>query len=244
MDAPTLLMLHGLGATPGVWSDLIDELAWPGDVVVPALAGHADAAWTGDYTVGALAAGASAAIDPRSAADVMVIGHSLGGGVGACLASGIFRPHVRGVLALGVKVAWSDVDITGMAKVAAKGLRWFDTRDEATERFLLQAGLQGVADATHPCTENAVVEDGGRWRVAQDPATFAQRALDMAGLLAAAKCPVILGAGADDAMVSEANLAALVDDPRIAPDRGHNVQVEDPAWVASLLQELLDRSVD
>ena len=94
----------------------------------------------------------------------------------------------------------------------------------------------------HPATANAVAPgtgaDDGRWRVAQDPATFAQNALDMRGLMDAARCPVILGAGEGDAMVSSDDLAAYVHEPRIATGAGHNVQVEAPAWVAGLLAEV------
>ena len=245
MAAPALLLLHGLGATPGVWAELIDELNWDGPVWAPALAGHGDAAWTGDYTVGSLAAGVSANYQPADAAEqVIVVGHSLGGGVATCLASGLFRPCVAGVAAIGVKVAWTDADVTGMAKVAAKGVRTFDSRDEAVERFLLQAGLAGLVDTTHPSVTDAVVEEDGAWRVAQDPATFAQRALDMPTLLAAARCPVILGAGTEDPIVTEADLAALTSNPRMAPGRGHNVQIEEPAWVAQLVRELADGSAD
>ncbi|MGI9595745.1 MAG: alpha/beta fold hydrolase, partial [Acidimicrobiales bacterium] len=73
---------------------------------------------------------------------------------------------------------------------------------------------------------------------AQDPATFAQRALDMRALMDCARCPVILGAGEGDAMVSAEDLAQYVHEPRIAPGSGHNVQVEDPSWVAGLLAQL------
>ena len=60
MAEPTLLLLHGLGATPGVWHELRRELDWPGPVVAPDLLGHGAGPWSGDYTVGALAAGISA----------------------------------------------------------------------------------------------------------------------------------------------------------------------------------------
>jgi pimeloyl-ACP methyl ester carboxylesterase len=41
-------------------------------------------------------------------------------------------------------------------------------------------------------------------------------------------------------MVSADDLAAFVHQPRICPGAGHNVQVEDPAWVASVLGDLVD----
>ncbi|MEM7095836.1 MAG: alpha/beta hydrolase [Actinomycetota bacterium] len=236
MAEPTLLLIHGLGATSGVWADVVASVDWPGKVVSPDLPGHGAGEWTGDYTVGALSAGIAAHCE--NGEEVVVVGHSLGGGVGVCLASNVFRPVVQGVVALGVKVSWSDADVEGMAGVAAKGVRWCETRDEAVQRFLRNSGLAGIVDPDHPAVEDAVAEGEGGWRVAQDPMTFAQRKLDMAGLLSAAKCPVILGAGEHDAMCPESDLAVFTDDARIAPNAGHNVMVEDPSWVRGLIEEI------
>lgn len=235
---PTLLLLHGLGATAGLWVDVRSAIDWDGPVVAPDLPGHGTAPWTGDYTVPALASAVAAAVEPGR--PVLIIGHSLGGVVGVELASGRYGLDVRGVVAVGVKVSWTDEDVAAMARVAERGVRWFDSRDEAVARFLRQSGLEGLVDDHHPAIAAAVVHDEieGRWRVAQDPASFAQLPVDMAGLLDRARCPVILGAGEHDAMVSEAELAALVDAPRMAPGRGHNVAVEDPAWLVSLVAEL------
>lgn len=231
-DYPTLVLLHGLGATPGVWSDVLDVIEWPGSVIMPALAGHASAAWTGDYTIGALA-GAVSVQCPDDKAGVIIAGHSLGAGVGLCLASNFFRPRVRALVSLGVKVQWPEEDISGMARAAAKGVRWCETRDQAIDRFLRNAGLAGVVDAEHPATVDSVVEGEGGWRVAQDPATFAQRALDMAGLMGAIRCPVTLAAGENDPMCSADDFSPFVAEPVICPDTGHNVQVENPTWVAA-----------
>lgn len=234
---PTLLLLHGLGATSGVWSDLQQHLRWQGRVLAPDLIGHGTAPWAADYSLGAFAAGVSTHCRPDE--EVVIIGHSLGGAVGLCLASGFFRPRVTAVLGVGIKVNWTDEDVAGVAKVAAKGIRWVDGEAEAVERFLRQAGLAGLVGPDHSAVTDAVVEEGGRWRVAQDPATFAQKALNTRALVDAANCPVILGAGEDDAMVDESELAAYVHQPRIAPGCGHNVQVEDPGWVAAVLSELV-----
>lgn len=238
---PTLLLIHGLGATKGVWSGVLDELAWPGRVIVPDLPGHGAASWTGDYSVGALAASVSGHCEPGE--EVVVLGHSLGGAVGLCLASGFFRPEVQLAIGLGIKVNWSAEDVAGVAKVAAKGVRWFETKAEAEVRFLLQSGLAAVGPE-HPiaisATVDAVASGDEGWRVAQDPATFAQKALDTAGLVAAATAPVILGAGSEDQMVTEDELATYLSGPRMAAGRGHNVHVEDPGWVAGLVRELIE----
>lgn len=237
MAGPTLVLIHGLGATKGVWHDVREALDWPGRVIAADLPGHGSAAWTGDYTVGSLAAAVSAHCEHDE--PVVVAGQSLGGGVGVCLASQLFRPVVQGVVAIGVKVVWTDDDVAGMAKVASRGVRFMESRDEAVQRFLRNAGLAGVVGPDHPAVTDAVVETPEGWRVAQDPATFGQKKLDMAGLLAAATCPVVLGAGADDAMCTEHDLAGFTDDARIAAGAGHNVQVEQPEWVAGLIREIL-----
>ena len=236
MSGPALLLIHGLGATSGVWHDVVDAIDWPGRVVTPDLPGHGSAGWSGDYTVGGLTA--AVAVSCGNAEPMIVAGHSLGGAVGICLGSGFFRPTVLGVLGLGIKVSWTDDDVERMAAVAARRVRWVETKDEAVERFLRNAGLTGVVGPDHPAVKNAVVQGPAGWRVAQHPLTFAQRALDMAGLLAAAQCPVVLGAGADDAMCPASDLAAFTDDPRIADDAGHNVQIERPEWVVEQIEAL------
>jgi pimeloyl-ACP methyl ester carboxylesterase len=250
--APTLLLLHGLGATPGVWDDLVDTLDWDGPVLRPALPGHASAPWTGEYTIPALARAMASGVPTTG--HPLIAGHSLGGAVGIELASGRYGLSVVGVLGLGIKTTWTDDDVAGMAKVAERGVRWFPTRAEAVTRFLRLAGLDAAApvvDTDHEAAGaasrgalvDAVVEgagpDAGRgWRVAQDPATFAQRPVDMPTLLAAARCPVWIGAGEHDAMATESELSAFTDSPHIAAGRGHNVQVEDPAWTAALIEQI------
>lgn len=238
-EPPALILIHGLGATSGVWSGVISELDWAGPVIAPDLPGHGAAQWSGDYTIGALAAAVSAHCERGRKA--VVVGHSLGGAVALCLASGLFRPNVLAAAGIGIKVNWSDDEVAGVAKVAEKGVRWFDTKAEAEHRFLLQSGLMAVG-ADHPTAVTALVDSvvsgESGWRVAQDPQTFAQSALDTSGLLAAATCPVVLGAGSEDQMVTEAELAEYLPSPRIAQGRGHNVHVEDPVWVASLIREI------
>lgn len=244
--SPTLLLLHGLGATAGVWSEVMTELDWPGRIVVPDLAGHGSAPWTDDYSLATLATGAAAEL--AEGERTFVIGHSLGGAVGLELASGRYRPEVVALIGLGIKTTWTDDDVAGMAKVAERGIRWFESKDEAIARFLRMSGLDGLVEADHPAVSNAVVagesvdadgDSGPGWRLAQDPATFAQQPVVMDQLLAAVSCPVVLGAGATDAMATKAELATFCEHPRIAEGCGHNVQVERPGWVGDLLAEVM-----
>ena len=121
MTSRTLLLLHGLGATSGVWADLLDELEWPGRVINADLPGHGAAPRHKDYTVGAMAAAVGGQCE--NGEPVIAVGHSLGGAVALCLASGFFRPVVTAAIGIGIKLEWTDADVEGMAKVAAKGVR-------------------------------------------------------------------------------------------------------------------------
>jgi pimeloyl-ACP methyl ester carboxylesterase len=51
-----------------------------------------------------------------------------------------------------------------------------------------------------------------------------------------AVCPVVLARGEGDAMVTEADLRALVPEPVTLPGLGHNAHVEDPAAVVELVR--------
>lgn len=239
---PTVLCLHGLGATAGVWTEVIEALRRhrsfeAARILAPDLPGHGSSPWTGAYDLSSLATAVETELEDTEPA--LAIGHSLGGGVALELASGRYRPNVVGVVGIGIKTTWTEDDVAQMAGVAAKGIRWFDSRDDAEVRFLRQAGLHGVVEADHPAVAGGVVAEDGRWRVAQDPATFAQRPLDMAGLVERAQCPVVLAAGEHDPMATAAELSRYTESPRIASGRGHNAQVEDPAWVADLAAGVL-----
>ena len=124
--------------------------------------------------------------------------------------------------------------------MAQRPVTTYDSREEAVERFLRVSGLRGLVPADDPMVADAVVDraaagEGSGWRLAQDPRTFGVGVPDMAGLLAAVSCPVVLARGEHDPMVTHADLASLVPDPVTLPGLGHNAHVEDPAAVLTLL---------
>jgi pimeloyl-ACP methyl ester carboxylesterase len=115
----------------------------------------------------------------------------------------------------------------------------YDSRAEAVDRFLRVSGLAGLVGVDDPLLDDAVVDraaagEGSGWRLAQDPRTFGVGVPDMAGLLAAVSCPVVLARGEHDPMVSHDDLAALAPDPVTLTGLGHNAHVEDPAAVLEL----------
>ncbi len=223
-----MLLLHGLGATGGVWRGFLEAV----DAVAPDLPGHGAAPWEASYTFERLAE----AVRPLlGAAPVTVVGHSMGGVVALALAA-MAPDRVRQVVGLGIKVAWSSEDVERAAAMAARPVASYASREEAVDRFLRVSGLAGLVAPDDPMVDGAVVGEGAGWRLAQDPRTFAVGVPDMEGLLAAVRCPVVLAGGEHDPMVSHDQLAGLMPDPVTLPGLGHNAHVEDPAAVLALVR--------
>jgi pimeloyl-ACP methyl ester carboxylesterase len=169
---------------------------------------------------------------------VPVLGHSMGGVVALELAR-LAPDRVESVVALGVKVSWPPEDAARALAMAARPVATYDSRAEAVDRFLRVSGLAGLVGVDDPLLDDAVVDraaagEGSGWRLAQDPRTFGVGVPDMAGLLAAVSCPVVLARGEHDPMVSHDDLAALAPDPVTLTGLGHNAHVEDPAAVLEL----------
>lgn len=227
----TLVLLHGLGATGSAWTPLRAIADWPGEVLAPDLPGHGGADRLGDYSVPSVAKALAAALPDGPLA---VFGHSFGGAVGVALAG--LRDDVTAVVALGVKVGWSDDDVTRFAALAARPPRVLATREQALERHLAMAGLVG-----RPPEEQAdgVVAVEGGWGLAMDPAVLAQRSPDLPGLVAACPAAVSLLRGERDPMVTLAELAACAAPAADLPGLGHNAHVENPPLVWQTARPLL-----
>lgn len=222
------LLLHGLGAIGGVWRGH--------EGVAPDLPGHGSAGWDAPYS---FTRHADAVLPLLGADPVTVVGHSMGGVVGLALAA-MAPDRVRLVVGLGITVSWPPEDAARAEAMAARPVATYDTRDEAVDRFLRVSGLAGLVAPDDPLVDEAVVDrsaagEGSGWRLAQDPRTFGVGVPDMAGLLAAVACPVVLARGEHDPMVTHEQLATLVPDPVTLPGLGHNAHVENPSAVLALL---------
>ncbi len=217
-----MLLLHGLGATGAVWR------GWDG--LAPDLPGHGAAEWDPPYS---FTRHAEAVLPLLGDETVTVVGHSMGGVVALALAT-MAPARIRRVVGLGIKVAWPAEDAARAGALAERPVTTYDTRAEAVDRFLRVSGLAGLVDPDDPMVDTGVVGEGRGWRLAQDPRTFGVGVPDMAGLLRAARCPVVLARGEHDPLVSHDQLAALVAEPVTLPELGHNAHVEDPAAVLAL----------
>lgn len=233
---PTLLLLHGLGATGEVWRGLasILEARWPGRWLIPDLCGHGRSGHASSYALGLHAADMATLVG--AAGPVTVVGHSMGGAVGLALASGWFGVPVSSVVAVGVKVSWTDADIRQVQELARRPVRWFDNRAEAVERFLRVSGLYGLISPDSAEAASGIVEVDGRYRLAADPATVLVVAPPMADLMAAAQARVRLACGSEDQMVSIEELRRYDPGAVALQGLGHNAHVQDPGRIWQLIQ--------
>jgi pimeloyl-ACP methyl ester carboxylesterase len=239
--ADLLLMLHGMGATGAVWSPMCAEAGhrWKGRWLSLDLPGHGQSARQDAYAIGQYAASMGRAALPHVHPEgrLVVLGHSLGGAIALALATGWFGVTPHRVFAAGIKIAWSDEELRRMQTLASQPAKRFSTEEEAWERYLKVAGLAGIANATSPVAARGIVRDGDGWRLAMDPRAHAVGKPPLSELMELARCPVHLGRGRDDALVTMEHMHALDPDARDLGPNGHNVMVEAPGrvwdWVAA-----------
>jgi pimeloyl-ACP methyl ester carboxylesterase len=238
--AAVLLLLHGMGATGAVWRQAADALEphWRGRIVSCDLPGHGSSPASEEYTFDSVAEAVAHEIPPSST--LVVVGHSFGGVIALLLASGSYGVSPTAVVASSVKVTWSDDDLASAAAFAAKPARLFDSRAEAEERYRKVAGLGVEIAPDAQDVARGVVEQDGRFRLAQDPRVSAVGDPRMADALAAARCPVLLCRGSDDPMVSDVELAALGAQTAVIAGAGHNVHLEAPEAFARCILDVLD----
>jgi len=124
-----------------------------------------------------------------------------------------------------------------MDTLASQPAKKFSTEEEARERYLKVSGLAGIADASAAADARGVERDADGWRLAMDPRANAVGKPPLSELMALAGCPVHLGRGRDDALVTMEQTRALDPDARDLGPHGHNVMIEAPEavwdWVAS-----------
>lgn len=239
--ADLLLLLHGLGATAGVWSPMCEQAGarWAGRWLALDLPGHGGSASMPSYLIGHGAAAVASAVLPalQPGGRLVVLGHSFGGVIAMALATGWFGVMPQQVFGLGIKVAWTEDELRRLQTLAAQPPKRFASEAEAWDRYLKVSGLAGLATAASPVAARGVTADGEGWRLAMDPAANDVGQPPLAELAGLARCPVTLGRGGSDALVTLAQARTI--DPA-ATDLGvygHNVMVEAPGavwdWIAA-----------
>jgi pimeloyl-ACP methyl ester carboxylesterase len=237
--SPTLLMLHGLGANAAVWERLrpLVEAHWTGRWFAPDLRGHGRSGHGAPYSFGTHAADVAQLMAPGE--DVVVLGHSMGGAVAMTLASAWFGVAVRAVIAFGVKLVWTPEQIARGRELARAPVRWFATRTEAIERYLLVSGLKDLIDPGSAAAARGIVEEGGRFRLAADPGIANAVGVPIEKVIGAMLAPLHLAAGEGDPMVSLEQMRHFDPAARLLPGSGHNPHVETPEVLWRYVEEVL-----
>jgi pimeloyl-ACP methyl ester carboxylesterase len=238
-DGPiSLLLLHGLGANAAVWDRLLPHVkkGWHGPCIVPDLRGHGRSLAHGAYSFGTFASDLADVVSGRG--PVAIIGHSLGGALGAFLATGWFGVDVRSVLALSVKTNWSVEELAKFKAISEKPARSFDTKDEARIRFLRSAGLEGLVGNDDRVVDLGIARaEGGDWKLAADPRSIGSTGPQLDVLVRSAISPVRFATGANDLVAPLRDMTPF--DPAAASieGAGHNVHVEQPGQVWELFRQ-------
>lgn len=222
---PLLVMIHGLGATAGVWRPMLDRAAehWPGRWIAVDLPGHGRSAPLESYDL----AEYGTALRPLVTGSDVILGHSLGGGIAASLAA---RIALHAVFALGVKIDWTDAEQARFRELATKPARRFESEEDATRFHARLAGLDH-ADARSPLLARGVRREQGHWTSALDPRAFAVSPPDMTHLVQSARCPVHLACGEYDPMISVERLRDFDRNAVAIAGAGHNAMVDSPLAV-------------
>jgi pimeloyl-ACP methyl ester carboxylesterase len=241
-DGPILLLLHGLGANAAVWERLRPLLAahWPGRWLAPDLRGHGRSGHGAPYSLGTHAADVAQLIPPGE--DVVVLGHSMGGAVAMTLASAWFGIAVRAAVAFGVKLVWTPEQIARGREIARAPVRWFATRAEAIERHLLVSGLKDLIDPGAAAATLGIVEEGGRFRLAADPAIANAVGVPIEKVASAMLAPLHLAAGERDPMVTLDEMRRFDPAAKLLTGSGHNPHVEAPEVLWRYVEEVLAAS--
>lgn len=225
---PTLLLMHGLSGTGALWSDLraILEREWPGRWIIPDMRGHGRSGHSDFYAIAQHAADMATLV--HGAERLVCAGHSMGGLVGMLLASGWFGVMPKAVVTVGVKVEWTDEELAGADRIAAAPMRWFETREEALERFVLVTGLKGILNPGWDAAATGVLEENGKYRLAADNRTAMVARASMPDIYSVARAPIVLSCGEHDRMVTIDQLRTLDREAVMFAGLGHNAHVEDP----------------
>lgn len=231
-----VVLLHGLGANASVWHGTIPFLERGGyRWLAPDLRGHGASTSIGPFGYGNHAADVSELIQEEDAVNITILGHSFGGVIGALLCSGLFGATPSQLVAVGIKLDWSEQDISGVRSMAERPSKTFANYGEAMDRYLRVSGLFGLTTAPSPIVERGVVPTGKGYMLAMNPKVFSSVGPSIDAIMQAVTAPFRLAAGSEDPMVSEA--AMLRYDPSAVALVGlaHNAHIQDPERVVALI---------
>ena len=208
-------------------------------IVTGSARGHGRSIRQGPYGIDTHAADIAALIAGEAARSVVLVGHSFGGAIAALAASDRFGVPAQHVIAIGVKIRWSEDEIARAQEMAQRPARSFSTREEAIERYLKISGLAGLADPASEAAAEGIVGGPGAWRVAMDPGAFAAVGPSVPAILRSCAAPLRLAAGENDPMVTLDDMRAIDPAAVTFSGHGHNVHWEAPEVVWGFVETII-----
>ena len=202
--------------------------------------GHGRSDWTKTYGLGEHSSDIAELVSDRD--KIVIIGHSMGGLIGLSLATGWFGLNIIGIAIIGTIIKWSP-DVTERYKtLAKKPIRWFNSRNEALERYLKVSGLYDLVSPESSQATSGIVEENGKFRLAADSATGTIGGPWMSMLIKIADCPLILAAGEHDSIVTSEHYLPFDKSAVTIPGVAHNAHVENPAAIIDLIKKIKEVS--
>lgn len=232
---PTLLLLHGLGATGDVWRRMVPVLEknWKGRWLIPDFRGHGRSSHHAPYSYATHAADVASLLEQGE--EVTILGHSMGGLAAIALATGWFGVRVRRAVAFAMKIQWTPDEVAKLNQLSTAPVRWFDSESDAVERYLKVSGLIGLVAPGSLEARSGVRQENGRYRLAADPRINGVVGPDAADFMRAAREPFRLAAGSKDTMVKLSHMTPFDPKAVVLDGLGHNAHVEDPERVWGLI---------
>lgn len=255
----TAVLLHGGGAHAGWWRAVGGLLAGEGwHVVAPDLTGHGRSSHRATYTftgwveeiaeVIATSTADAVSTARTPGAGPLLVGHSMCGVV-TTMCAAAFGADLGGVLVLDTPLGIPPPDHIAHAEQRMATPRLAATAAELHERFrLLPAQPVAHPDLLAAVARDSVARREGGWSWAFDPQMFLahpeDRPADLAGVLAAAACPVRVVLASRSPVVPASDrdrLHALAADlPHLAAgdiDAHHHPMLDRPREVAALMTD-------
>ena len=235
----TYVLLHGLGCSSDVWRGLISviEKNKAGKWIAPDMRGHGRSEWKDSYALGHHATDLIPII--KTEKNIFIVGHSMGALVAMVLATGIFDLSISCVFGIGPKSDWPAEERKKLVAFANKPIRWFKSREEAIERYLLVSGLKGILNPGDDRLSSAIFQGSKGFRLSADPKTVIVGG-PAKGLYAAANYAtnIRLACGEFDNVTTIDGLRAWDPNAVVLGGLSHNAHVEDPNAVWSAIQSL------
>jgi pimeloyl-ACP methyl ester carboxylesterase len=248
---PPVLLLHSLAAHSHWWDWAAPLLAERFSVAAIDLRGHGGSAWVDPsaYHARDYAADIVAVLDRLGWRAPLVIGHSLGGYVGAWLAAH-HGDRVSALVIADTMTHWTDEEAARALRQADRPGPEFANPSEAGARYRLSPPeTKAPGDWIRHLGEAAVTErPAGIWQYAFDRKVFAQARPDAWAILPGIACPTLAVRGeASRIMDRDVMLRVATTAPRgqFAELKGawHHLILDDPAGFVSIVTGWIDRAV-